>query len=375
VTRPILRDVRPLVVDTGHGRNFLFVVLETENGILGVGEGSQSDQDLAVAANVRQLRDRLVGRSIFELIESLSLVTRSPRSGRAMVVAVSAIEQALWDCIGKHVGVPVYQLLGGAVRERVPCYATLSAGLESFEPAELAAEAARCVDEGLAAVKVPAFRELKGAATVGVPLLSKRSLELGKERLLAVREAIGPEIGLMLECDFALDRVALRELVPFLERLGCSWIEAPLAWDDARALADLRRHTPFRIASGEIGHGRLDAVRLIERRSVDVLQPDVKWAGGILEVRKIAAWAEAHQVAIALHNNSGPVATAASAHLSLVIPNALALEIPSRRPGWESTLTADDPIVAEGHVDRDRLAERPGLGIAFDETLLADVQL
>jgi galactonate dehydratase len=371
VPESLLRDVRPLITDTGQGRSFLFVLAETENGIVGVGEGSQSDQDAAVAANVRHLRERLIGRNIFEMIEPLSLVTRNPRSGRAMVCAVSAIEQALWDCIGKYLDVPLYQLLGGAVHERIPCYATLSAGLDSHEPPDLADEAARSVGEGFGAVKVPAFRELRGSGAVGrLPFSDASRLARAKERLVAVREAIGTEIGLIVECDFTLDRAAARELAPFFEEIQCSWIESPLVWDDPEALADLRRRIPIRIASGENGHGRLDAVRLIEKMSVDILQPDIKWAGGILEVRKIAAFAESHQVAIALHNNSGPIATAASAHLSLVLPNAVTLESPSRRPEWESSVVAHDPIINNGYVERDRLAKRPGLGISFDEKRL-----
>jgi galactonate dehydratase len=358
-----------LVVDTGQGRNFLFVIAETDDGVTGVGEGSQSGQDLAVAANVAHLREQYVGRSIFELVEPLSLVTRSRRSGRAMTVAVSAIEQATWDCIGKHLGVPLYQLLGGAVHERIPCYATLAAGVDSQEPGVIGAEAVACVEAGFRAVKVVAFPELRGGPGVGPPLVDDGDvLELGQSRLRAVREAIGPEVGLIVECALTLDRVTLARLGPFLEAMNCLWVEAPLIWDDPHALASVRAHSRVRIASGEVGHGRLDSLRLIAEQSVDVLQPDVKWAGGILEVRKIAAWAEAHQIAVALHNNSGLVATAASAHLSVVLPNALILEVPSRHPAWERTQAGGDSLVVDGHVERSRLGASPGLGIELDES-------
>jgi L-alanine-DL-glutamate epimerase-like enolase superfamily enzyme len=154
-----------------------------------------------------------------------------------------------------------------------------------------------------------------------------------------------------------------------LEPYDCYWLEAPLRWDDPAELARLRGQVRQRIASGETLHGRRAYREMIERQAVDVLQPDVKWTGGILEAKKIAAWAEAYQMAVAPHNNSGPVATAASAHLAATLPNFLILETPSRRPEWEDDLLRGTGLVQQGHVMRERLRERPGLGIEFDEAV------
>lgn len=344
-------DIRTHVCDTGQGRTFLFVVVDTDAGVIGVGEASQNDQDAAVVANVAQLAPRYVGRDLLGLVESRGRMLRSNRTGRAIFCAVSAIEQALWDAAGKMLGVPVHALLGGACHDALRCYATMAAGLTDTSPGALALEAKRCIDEGFAGVKVVAG----DTALTGV------------ERVRAVREAIGEEAEVLVECAFRFDRTTARRFAWALEQFRCFWLEAPLPWDDATELARLRDVAGIRVASGETLHGRIAYRDMIEKQAVDVLQPDVKWTGGILEAKKISAWAEAYQIAIAPHNNSGAVATAASAQLSATLPNFLILETPSRRPAWEDDLLRGTHVVSQGRVDLAALRDRPGLGIEFDE--------
>jgi galactonate dehydratase len=360
--------LRPIVVDTGHDRTFLFVVVETDAGITGVGEGSQSGQDAAVVANIFQLAGSYVGSSPFELVERQALALKSYRAGRAMFVAVSAIEQALWDVMGKALDVPVYQLLGGAVREEVRCYATLVAGLPNWTEGPtvdaVVGEAVRSVEQGFDGVKVAPFIGIRRPS-----LDDHRVIARGVEMVAAVREAIGPGPQLLVEASYKLTRVEALAVGRALEPFACGWLESPLTTDDPDQLAALRAQLPVRIASGEGSHGRLEARPLVERSSVDVLQPDVKWCGGIYETKKIAAWAEAYQMEVACHNNSGPVATAASAHVSLTLPNALTLEVASRAPEWETELLRETGLVVAGGVTRDALSARPGLGIEFDEAV------
>lgn len=362
---PVITEIRTHVVDTGQGRTFLFVVIDTDAGVTGVGEGSQSDQDGAVVANVRALAPAYVGQSPFELVERRGRVLTSFRTGRAYSVAVSALEQALWDVMGKLLDVPVYRLLGGSVRDQVDCYATMAVGLPDWTAETFADEAARCVGLGLRGVKVAPFIGADPHALGG------RMVAHGTHVVAAVREAIGPEPEVLFEASFSMQRANALALAHELAPYRCLWLEAPFEWDDPARLASLRNELPIRLASGETSHGRFAYRDLIERQAVDVLQPDVKWTGGILEAKKIAAWAEAYQLEIALHNNSGPVATAASAHLSLTLPNALALEVPSRAPAWEEDLVRGTSAVEEGVVRADRLAGRPGLGIDFDEAVAA----
>jgi galactonate dehydratase len=368
--RATITSIRPLVCDTGQGRTFLFVLVDTDAGVTGVGEGSQNDQDAAVVANVRQLAPRYIGQDPLDVIESRGRLLLSNRAGRAISVAVSAIEQALWDLAGRLLEVPVYRLLGGWAHmhtDRLHCYATMAAGVRDQSPAGLAQEAARCVQAGYSAVKLAPFRGPSPQTFDGAD--GRQRLRDGIARVAAVREAVGPDVDLLIECAFAFDPATARQVARALEPYGCYWLEAPLQQDDPAELARLRGQIPQRVASGETLHGRRAFRELIERQAVDVLQPDVKWTGGISEAKKIGAWAETYLIAIAPHNNSGPVATAASAHLSATLPNFLILETPSRRPDWEDDLLRGTGLVRQGSITRERLSERPGLGIDFDEAV------
>lgn len=359
--------IRPLVYTAGTARTFLFVSVETDQGVCGLGEGSQNDQDGSVVAAVRQLESRLIGQDPLNSVEKLTSALWSQRTGRAVYVAVSAIEQALWDIAGKMLGVPVYKLLGGAVHESLRCYVTLHAGLDDFTPKGLADEARRCVQAGHHALKINPFQTT--SSQPGVRDM-RELLAISMPRLEAVREAVGDDCTLMIESAFALDMHLAKRLAQELAHFDCYWIEAPLPWDDAPSLATLRQSLPLRVASGETLHGRAAFRDLIERRAVDVLQPDVKWTGGILEAKKIAAWAEAYQISVAPHNNSGPVATAASAHLSATLPNFEFLESASRPAEWESEAVDTALVISGGHVDMDKLSARPGLGIELQESVM-----
>ena len=362
--------VRALVCDTGQGRTFLFVLVDTDAGVTGVGEGSQNDQDAAVVANVHQLAPRYVGQNPLDVIEARGRALLGDRTGRAISVATSAIEQALWDLKGKLLGVPLYQLLGGWAQpesESLRCYATMSAGVGDTSPEGLAGEAQRCAGAGYSAVKVVPFRDAGGQGLRRAG--AQQRLGAGLARVAAVREAMGTDGDVLIECGFGFDLHTARRVAQALEPYDCFWLESPLLWDDPAELARLRGQVRQRVASGETRHGRRAYRELIERQAVDVLQPDVKWTGGVSEVKKIAAWAETYQTWIAPHNNSGPVATAASAHLAASLPNFLILETPSRAPEWEEDLLRGTTLVQGGQVTRERLRARPGLGIEFDEAV------
>lgn len=361
--------IRPLVCDTRQGRAFVFVLVETDVGVVGVGEGSQGDQDAAIVANIHQLAPRYIGQDPLDLVERTSRFLIGERTGRALFVAASAIEQALWDVAGKLLDIPVYQLLGGAAEQwPLRCYATISAiGVADWSPDGLAREAERCVRSGYTAVKITPFRGLRADRAYSAE--GRRLLTLGLKRVDAVRQAVGQDVDILVESNFSFDRTTVLRVGRLLEPYDCLWLEAPLGWDDAGELAHVRGAIPQRLASGETLHGRRAYRELIERQAVDVLQPDVKWTGGILEARKIAAWAEAYQLWIAPHNNSGPVATAASAHLAAVLPNFLILESPAHTPDWEDDLVRGTGVVRQGRVDLSLLASRPGLGIDFDEAV------
>ncbi|MGH2350402.1 MAG: mandelate racemase/muconate lactonizing enzyme family protein, partial [Chloroflexota bacterium] len=256
------------------GRTFLFVLVDTDQGVTGVGEGSQNDQDAAVVANVRQLAPRYVGQHPLDLIEARGRLLASNRTGRAISVAVSAIEHALWDLAGKLLDVPVYQLLGGYAqqgqdgqegREGLRCYATMAAGVRDQSPEGLAHEARRCVEAGYTAVKVVPFRG------VGAPTLDssdgRRRFREAVARVAAVREAVGPDVDVLIECASSFDLATARRMARALEPYECYWLEAPLLWDDPAELARLRGQIRQRVASGETLHGRRAFRELIEQQA------------------------------------------------------------------------------------------------------------
>lgn len=352
-----ITDVAVYCCDTGMGRTFLFVRVRTTDGHWGTGEASQNDLDPAVAAAVDVLAEWLRERDVFTCIEPLARRLTNDRLGRHYWAAIGAIEQALWDLIGQFAGRPVHELLGGQVAE-LACYATISAGIQDHDPGALAAEAQRCIDLGFDGVKI--VPDVEGASSYG-------PTDLARARVRSVREAIGPAPRLMIECAFGLDFDRAIEWADALEGENVYWFEAPLEWDDPRLLARLRSRINARVASGELVLGRRSARALIEQQAVSVLQPDVKWAGGILEVKKIAAWAETYQIQISPHNNSGPVASLASAHVAVTLPNLVAMELPSRTPAWQADLCGTD-WGGDGPI-RPEYLRSPGLGIRFDDRL------
>lgn len=362
-----IADVRSYICRTDQSRNFHFVFVETRGGLVGIGECSQSDQELAVQSNVELLGAALVGSSVFELTERLVTWLASGRSGRAWSIAISGIEMALWDLQGKVLSRPAFQLWGGGCHEAVRCYATASAGLRPEHPDEVLDECERCVEEGFRAIKVVPFTSLRGASLADHA--TRVGIESGMELLQTIRSRY-PEVDLAVECGFAFSEHLGKVLLGRLADLGILWLEAPLWWDAPSALARLRQFSPVAIASGEVHHGKAAFRDLIELEAVDVLQPDVKWCGGCSELRKISAWADAHQIVVAPHNNSGPVATAASAHVAASLTNLGLLEVSSRLGSWSPGSDFIAPLPSQGAIALEVLRSRPGLGVDLSESAI-----
>ncbi|MDA8296715.1 MAG: mandelate racemase/muconate lactonizing enzyme family protein [Actinomycetota bacterium] len=362
-----IADVRSYICQVTPHRSLHVVVVETASGHIGVGECSQSDQDLAVQQNLRVLTEKVRGYSVFDLCERLTPWLASGRSGRAWAVAVSGVEMAVWDLQAKIVGRPAFQLWGGSCRERVRCYATVAVGVDTTSQDEVFAECARLINDGFRAVKIVPFSGLSRAKLLDRE--TRLGIGRGIELLRALRSSY-PELDIAVESNFAFsERVAslvLHEVAEF-ELL---WVEAPLWWDDEQALSRLRSISEVPIASGELGHGKTAYRALIEANAIDVIQPDVKWCGGCSEFRKIAAWSEVHQISVAPHNNSGPIATAVSAHLAMHLSNCALLEVSSRMPTWANELGIGAEMVEHGSISRDRLCSTAGFGVSVREEVL-----
>lgn len=356
----------PSVVDGGGGnRSWFFVEVETASGLIGVGECSQNRLDPGVVAQLAALAPAYLGHNPLDLIEERTAFLRRADGHRILFAATSALEQALWDLCGQILGVPVYQLLGGSVRDTVRLYANIEVATRSKSPEEYAENAAKAVSEGFSAVKFNPFRPSPGRN----PLPERDSLAQAVARVAQVRAAIGPDVDLAVDFGFSQDLRSAQRAADAMAAYDLFWIEEPFRMNDPNLLAQYRRAIGTRLAGGEQLFGRFAFRPLLEAGAYDVLMPDVKWIGGILEAKKVAAMAEVYDVAIAPHNMSGPVATAASVHLAATLPNFLILEYCWGATPWRSDLVDGREIVVDGQI---LLPTAPGLGVGLNRRVMND---
>jgi galactonate dehydratase len=339
-------------------QNWHFVEVETDEGLVGIGEASLEWRECAVAAAVDELARLLVGQDANPIEHHWQRMHRHGfwRGGVILGSAISGIDQALWDLKGKRLGVPVYDLLGGPTRRRVRVYTHVG----GTSPEQAAEHAQRLVASGYTALKMGVPRAAAAAD-------ERALLRSTAARVEAVRRAVGDEVDLMLDNHGQLapgDAIELgRALAPF----GLLFFEEPVPPDTPEALAKVAAaRLPLRLATGERLFTKWDYRPVLQAGLVDVAQPDICHAGGLTELRKIAAMAEASYIKLAPHNPNGPVATIASVHLAASIPNFLILEM-AQQP-------LRDAVQRQGLTVKDGWAElprRPGLGIELDPDVIA----
>lgn len=357
-----VENIEVYIADTGFLRSFIYIALKTNDGVVGLGEASQGGSDASVIAQLSEMIFQIKDLAIEQALQRLRTWGRAPVLDRSQSVARSGLEIAAWDALARTLGVPLNVLFGGAPEPlHLPQYATLWSGIKSWDPERLAAEADLAIDRGYLGVKIVPFADVSsdeirvGRAVAATPWA----------RLEAVRAAIGPERLLMVECAFSFGIAEARGVVARLEQYRPFWIEAPLLWDDPLELRNLRRQTAIPIASGEMVVGTRQARTLLEAGAIDILMPDVKWCGGLSEIRVIASMADAYQVGVALHNNSGAIATRATAHVAATMSNLIVMERPLHSPPWEDEVfdvDASRPLTAE------ELLRGSGLALEMDSS-------
>ena len=347
-------------------RDLTFVELTTDDGLTGVGEVRMVNKTATLVACIAELSDRyVIGRDPFE-IERLAWNIQWAEYGRAGEVAqstLSAFEVACWDLMGQALDVPVWKLLGGRFRDRIPAYAN---GWYQGERdvGTFGALAREVVDAGYDALKVDPF----GKAAIDLP---RSELRLAIELLQAVRDAIGPDRDLMVEMHgrFAPD-VAAR-VAGAVESLQPAWIEEPVGPENVRGLRRVRDATALPIATGERVHSLGDFHAFIEDGLVDVIQADLTHFGGFAMMKKLAAWASAYQLQLAPHNVCGPVGTMANIHFAASTPNVRILEhFNDFTDPWVFELVDQAPrIDGNGGFP---VPDRPGLGLRLDHDACAE---
>ena len=354
-------------------RNALLVEIETDTGLIGLGEAGSAGGPLISTETViqQELRPMLLGEDA-GMIEALwqKMFARTRQHGRRGIVmhAISGIDIALWDLAGKAVGQPLYRLLGGFT-DRVEVYASGGFYQRGKDVAALADEAARYAAQGFKAMKMKVGRTRpigsKLRSLTAEPDVCEVSVAEDLARVAAVRKALGPEARLMLDANCVWSPSVAIAMGKAFEPYDIFWLEEPVATDDIDGSAEVARALPMAIAGYETEVGLYGYRELITRRAIDIAQPDLAWSGGFSEGRRIAALAHAHNMMVAPHAFSSAVLLAASLHFAASIPNGLMVEFDQTAHALRDELLRER-ITTDGNGMVLLSTLGSGLGIALD---------
>jgi galactonate dehydratase len=344
-------------------RNYLFIRLRTDTGLTGIGEATLEWQEKTVETLLHEWTlGRVIGRDPFDVEANIGAMVRDQyQGGSTVMTAISAVEIACWDLIGKACNQPVYRLLGGRCHGHIPAYANGWYG-GACSPAEFAEKALAAVAKGYRALKFDPF----GTAW---KVLDQADANAAIDIVAAVREAVGAGVGLMIEFHGRLAAGTAPAPIRRLERFEPAWCEEPVAPECLDLLAEVKRSARCPIAAGERLYTQADFYRLTSLRAVDVVQMDLAHCGGILAGKKIAAMADAQDLRVAPHCSIGPVALAACLHFDVSTPNFLIQEAFAEFDvPWRNELVGGWNPVKNGELV---IGESPGLGLELDLEAIA----
>jgi len=346
-------------------RNLTFVRVITDEGLEGVGEVRMLNHTDALSGYLKEaVPNHVLGHNPMNIEDLVHRMYRNDyaRADEIVMSGIATIEIACWDIVGQALGQPVYKLLGGAVREKVKAYAN---GWYTVErtPQEFHAAATKAIGKGYRALKLDPF----GSGFYELDRTEKmRSIALVE----AVRDAIGPDVEIMVEMHGRFNPATAIELAHELEAFKPSWIEEPVPPENLAALKKASEKISLPVATGERLHTRYDYRQLFELQAADIIQPDITHFGGLLETKKLAAWAEAYYVLVAPHNVGGPVSTAAALHFAASTPNFKILEhFNDFAEDWVKQAAPGNPEVQDGYF---ALPQGPGLGVKLDEEVIRE---
>jgi galactonate dehydratase len=346
-------------------RNLTIVELLTDEGVSGLGEVRMLNHTDALHGYLREAVPRhVIGTDPLDVESLVHRMTRHDyaRAGEIAMSALAIVEIACWDIAGKALGLPVYKLLGGAVRDRVMAYANGWYQVERT-PEEFHAAARAVVDRGYRALKLDPFGagmfELDAAETA-------RSIALVE----AVRDAVGPDVEILIEMHGRFSAATAIRIAGLLAPYRPGWIEEPVPPENLKALAKVAAHTDIPIATGERLHTRFDYRELFELQAADIIQTDITHSGGLLEAKKLAGAAETHYLLMAPHNVGGPISTAANVHLAASTVN---FKIQEHFNDFADVFVKECvpglPEVIDGYFP---LPDTPGLGVSLNHEALAE---
>ncbi len=345
--------------------NWCFLLVRTESGLTGTGECTLSEHEAGLAAEAAGLARRLVGEDAASRNRLARLLPHAP-GGLVTHAVTSALEQALWDLAGQAAGQPIHALLGGALRESVPLYANINRGADPRTPAGFAAAAGRAVAAGFRAVKLAPFEPMVWEDAANPD--QRAAYAEGLARIAAVREAVGPCVDVMVDAHWRFSPGGAAGLIRDVAPFNLFWLECPVCeanHPEIRRLRGMANDRGLRLAGAETLAGLAPYRTIIEAGCYDVLMPDIKYAGGHEEIRRIAALAQTAGIEIAPHNPTGPVCHGHSVQLCATLPNLLPLEVQFGETERFFTMTQGaDQRFAHGAAP---LPAAPGLGLALDE--------
>lgn len=359
-----ITEVKPFVVGDAW-RNLMFIRVDTDEGVSGCAEFTAHNKTQAVLGYLQEACSRYVlGSDPFDTENLFARMFRLDYAlgGSVQMTVLSAVEIACWDIIGKVLGQPIWRLLGGKCRDRIPAYANGWYRVER-NPKLFAEKAREVVARGYRALKFDPFGN-------GGLELSRTERLLAISLVEAVRDAVGPDTEILIEAHGRMAPSTSVMMGRELERFEPAWYEEPVPPEDIEALLFVKNHIGIPVATGERCYTRYGFRELVERRAADILQPDVIHAGGLLETRKIAAMAEPCYMSVAPHNSAGPGCTAASLHFAACASNFKIQEtFDDFSAPWVKTVVRGAPEVHDGYFE---LPSQPGLGIELNEDVIRE---
>jgi galactonate dehydratase len=340
---------------------WIWVEVFTDEGVSGIGESAVTE---GVVEAIRGLGRRIVGEDPF----NIEKIFESAYRRGALVQAISGVEMALWDILGKKLGQPIYNLLGGRCRDKIRVYEDGFFRGAKYSPEEYAEKAREAVNKGFTAIKAdidvgPSMHQLNME-------LSADDLALNVSVVKAVREAVGSGIDVAVDTHGAFSEPSMIKLARKLEPYDLMWIEdpVPLHGQNLRTLAKLTEEIRIPVCVGETLSTRSEFRELFELGAADLIMPDICYTGGILEMKKIAAMADAYHVPLCPHNYLGPISTMANIQVCTCVPNFMVLEFQGGDVDWRDTIF-DEPVpLRNGYLE---IPSKPGLGVELNREELA----
>ncbi len=366
-----ISDLEVFRVRVNRRGDWVLLRLAASNRLTGLGEASHSGADETVVELLREYVAALKGRSVFD-IEWLRQWAQAEivKRGMAARVATSAIEQACWDIQGQTLGLPVYQLFDGKVRDRIRQYANINRSTDPRTPEGFARMAERATAAGFDAVKLAPFDGIPRNSTDTA--LIEKHINQGIECAVAVRQAIGAERDLLVDLHSHFNKTQAIEIAARLEVLKLFWLEEVTPHTAIAEMAAVKRVVKMPVAGGEQLLGVKEFYGMVQAGAVNTLMPDIKYCGGMLELKKIAALAEAVRMMVSPHGPASPIGNVAAAHICAGLPNFNTLEFAYGEVPWRSELIDPPELIERSYLT---LSAAAGLGIKLNNKTVKEHQV